>query len=282
MIETAIDSDPRAASTDPAQVAASFRHARINKIALQGYPGPAPQTLEQAYRIQDQAIKDWPDRVSGWKVGRILGALVDVHGTDRLIGPIFASSIQRAQPGAPSSFTAIQDGFCAVEGEFVFELAQDAQPSRTDYDSASALELVGALWTGIEIAGSPLATINALGPTVVVSDFGNNLGLILGAPLSDWHARLEHLRAGFEINDKLIGEGAVSAFPGGITKSLVFALNCAASRGMPLKRGMLISTGAVTGVHDIKSGEKARALFGPDGDILCQRLPTSNHYEAIG
>ncbi len=30
-------------------------------------------------------------------------------------------------------------------------------------------------------AGSPLATINALGPTVVATDFGNNAGLILGA-----------------------------------------------------------------------------------------------------
>ena len=33
---------------------------------------------------------------------------------------------------------------------------------------------------GVEMAGSPLATINELGPTVVAADFGNNNGLILG------------------------------------------------------------------------------------------------------
>ncbi|WP_085341158.1 2-keto-4-pentenoate hydratase [Aquidulcibacter paucihalophilus] len=253
-------------------IAGQFRAARLSKTALSDFPGPLPRVLDESYAIQDAAIAGWPDKLVGWKVGRILGDLVAVHGTDRLIGPIFAASLQRATGETEESFAAIQDGFCAVEGEYVFELAADAIPGKTDYDASSALDLVGELWTGIEVAGSPLATINDLGPAVVVSDFGNNWGLILGKPVLNWRARLEDLTCAVTINGNVVGTGVVTAFPGGITQSLVFALNCAAGRGLPLKRGMLISTGAVSGVHDAKPGDHAIADFGQDGIIACHRL----------
>lgn len=272
MIDAVLDTQNATFATSADEVATAFRLARIGSSALDGFPGKIPETLDQAYVIQDQAIKNWPDVVRGWKVGRILGDLVDVHGTDRLIGPIFEAAIYRAQPNQSISFSSVTGGFCAVEGEYVFELGQDADPKRLDYDSESALALVADLWTGIEIAGSPLATINALGPTVVVSDFGNNLGLILGQPVLNWCTRLDDLECRVQIDSQTVGEGTVSSFPGGITQSLVFALNCAARRGMPLKQGMWISTGAVTGVHDISLNEYAEAQFQGVGTIACQRI----------
>ena len=259
-------------ATQASAIAGEFRAARMSRTALTDFPGPLPRLLDESYAIQDVAIAHWPDELVGWKVGRILGDLVAVHGTDRLIGPIFAASLQNADGEGEQDFAAIADGFCAVEGEYVFELATDAVPNKTDYDASSALALVGQLWTGIEVAGSPLATINDLGPTVVVSDFGNNWGLILGKPVQNWQARLEDLTCSVTVNGDVVGTGIVTAFPGGITQSLVFALNCAASRGLPLKRGMLISTGAVSGVHDAKAGDHAIADFGPDGRIACHRL----------
>ncbi|OYU78229.1 MAG: 2-keto-4-pentenoate hydratase [Alphaproteobacteria bacterium PA3] len=272
MFETSDSVKKTYSATQASTIAGQFRAARLSRTALKDFPGPLPRALDESYAIQDAAIAHWPDQVIGWKVGRILGDMVAVHGTDRLIGPIFAASLQRADNEAELDFAAIADGFCAVEGEYVFELATDAEPGKTDYDASSALALVGELWTGIEVAGSPLATINDLGPTVVVSDFGNNWGLILGKPLQNWQARLEELICSVTINGDVVGTGIVTAFPGGITQSLVFALNCAASRGLPLKRGMLISTGAVSGVHDAKPGDHAIADFGPDGKIACHRL----------
>jgi 2-keto-4-pentenoate hydratase len=272
MIQAVLESQLDDAARVPSDVAAAFRVARMTFRAMQQFPANVPETLDQAYRTQDQAIREWPDVVQGWKVGRILGELVDVHGTDRLIGPIFATAIQRAASGQMVDVISIPNGFCAVEAEYVFELGQDADPQRTDYDRDSALALVADLWTGIEIAGSPLATINDLGPTVVVSDFGNNLGLILGQPVADWRNRLGQLACNMQINHKDIGAGSVAGFPGGIVQSLVFALNCAARRGFALKKGMWVSTGAVTGVHEIDMHAHAEAGFGPDGTIACRRI----------
>jgi 2-keto-4-pentenoate hydratase len=253
-------------------IAAQFRAARLENLALAEFPGSIPTSLQQAYIIQDQAIADWPDVILGWKVGRILGDLAIKFGVNRLIGPIFSTSVAKASAGTLVEFDAISGGFCAVEGEFVFELGTDADPTQTSYEGQDALALVQSLWTGIEIAGSPLATINALGPTVVISDFGNNKGLILGNQVAQWRERLERLCCEVAIDDTIIGTGCVDAFPGGITQSLVFALNTAAQRGHPLKAGMLISTGAVTGVHDIVEGQTSTADFGSDGKINCQRV----------
>jgi 2-keto-4-pentenoate hydratase len=271
MLDVREKAESKLADKDALAIASALRAARQSAIALLDYPGSKPTKLSDSYLIQDHAIAAWPDAIAGWKVGRILGDLVDVHKTDRLIGPIFKSSIQRADGATPVSFTAFEGGFCAVEGEYVFELDADANPDRTDYDTQSALTLIRGLWTGIEIAASPLAKINEWGPAVVVSDFGNNKGLILGKRLDDWQSRLADLHCAVTIESALVGRGSVSAFPGGIAQSLVFALNCAAKRGMPLKAGMFVSTGAVSGVHNIGAGQSAFADFGSDGTIYCQR-----------
>jgi 2-keto-4-pentenoate hydratase len=50
--------------------------------------------------------------------------------------------------------------------------------------------------------------------------------------------------------------------------ALVFLLENLARRGRTLKAGQLVSTGAVTGVHDIRIGQRSRVSFNGSGDIL--------------
>jgi 2-keto-4-pentenoate hydratase len=251
-------------------IADAFRVARQTGKALAGFPGLRPVSLVESYGVQDEAIDLWPDDIAGWKVGRILGELADSLGADRLIGPIFGKSVQNYQSGTVADFVAITGGFCAVEAEYVFKLGHDAPQDGKPVSDEQALDLVATLHIGIEIAGSPLATINDLGPCIIISDFGNNAGLIIGPPVNNWRARIADLSASMTIDGVEIGRGDVSAFPGGIAQALSFAVNLAAKRGRPLKRGMLISSGAVTGVHSIHAGQSAVAHFGDDGEIACR------------
>src|SRR6185312_5146805 len=94
-------------------------------------------------------------------------------GEDRLVGPIFRRGLRLAPPEALIDFPVIKDGFAAIEAELVFRLGADADPDKTHWTPEDAARLVSGLHVGIETAGSPLAAINELGPTVVVSDFGN-------------------------------------------------------------------------------------------------------------
>ncbi|MEY3235509.1 2-keto-4-pentenoate hydratase [Aquidulcibacter sp.] len=245
-------------------IAAAFRNARLTNTALTCFPGRIPSVVAESYDIQRAAIASWPDAICGWKVGRILGDLVNVHGADRLIGPIFRKSLQISKGDVCVSFSAIDGGFCAIEPEIVFKLAADAPTSGDHIDAAQAVKLVDNVFVGIEIAGSPLATINELGPCVVVSDFGNNAGLILGPSLTNWRGRLGTIEASTWIDGQLVGTGTDAAFPGGVIQSLVFALNQTAQMGLPIKAGALVSTGAISGVHEIVAGQFASCTFGSD------------------
>jgi 2-keto-4-pentenoate hydratase len=256
-------------------VAARFVEARLAGRALPDYPGPVRIDMATAYAIQDAAIAAWPDRVAGWKLGRIPPPL-DVHfGAGRLAGPVFSRNVWLAGP-EPMAFGAIPGGFTAVEAEYVLEIAErpTVRPgSGEPWDAESVAPYVAAVHIGIEIAGSPFAGINDHGPAVTASDFGNNAGLILGASVANWRERLDDLTCSLEIDGVEIGTGGARSIPGGPLDSLAFLLNLLETRGRRLEAGQLISTGAATGVHRIEIGESAVADFGDDGRIACFAVP---------
>ena len=269
-------SEDSSSSPSPAAVATAFTGARSQAVAVPGFPGDVlPATLADAYAIQDEAIALWPDRIIGWKIGRIPEPFAAQLGADRLMGPIFAGKLWQAG-ATPTAVPVFVGGFAAVEAEFVIRVARNADPAKTAYTLEEVAELIGAFHVGIEMAGSPLATINVLGPTAVVSDFGNNNGLILGPELPDWQGQpLEALRCETFIEGQSVGTGTGANLPGGPVSALRFALETGAQRGRPLQAGDLISTGAVTGIHDIHAGEKARVTFPGGHEIHCVTVPAA-------
>jgi 2-keto-4-pentenoate hydratase len=251
-----------------AAIAATFVAARREARSLAEFPGTIPADLAAAYLCQDLAIEAWPDRLIGWKVGMIAPPLRARFGAERVAGAIFDAGLRTARGSV--EFPVFVGGFAAVEAEFVLRIAHDAPSGKVDWTEREAHALVGDMHIGIETAGSPLATINELGPTVVAADFGNNAGLILGPPVSDWAARpLQSLAVVTSIDGTIVGRGDASLLPRGPIGALQFLAAQTARIGRPLRAGMLVSTGAVTGVHDIKPGQSALADFGSAGRISC-------------
>jgi 2-keto-4-pentenoate hydratase len=69
---------------------------------------------------------------------------------------------------------------------------------------------------GLEVASSPLASINRLGPAVVVSDFGNHAGLVVGPEVPRWRARPpESLTCETFVDGRSVGKGGGASVPGG-------------------------------------------------------------------
>ena len=71
------------------------------------------------------------------------------------------------------------------------------------------------------------------------------------------------------IEEQSVGAGGASDAPDGPLDALAFLAGHLAQRGKPLKAGHLVTTGAVTGVHDIRIGQHSRVSFNGSGDILC-------------
>lgn len=261
-------------TTTPEMVAIAerFVHARRHGQALAGFPGPVPEDLVAAYRVQDLAIARWPDRVVGWKVGYIAPERRDASGDERLLGPVFARQCWHAT-GATQPVPVFVGGFAAIEAEYVLRVDADAPADKLDWTPEEAEALPARLFIGVEVASSPLATINILGPRVVVSDFGNNNGLVLSAEIADWIALDEsQLRVQTEIDGTVVGTGGAGNLPGGLRAAYAFALSRSARRGRPLKKGELIATGNATGIHDIAVGQQAVIRFEGHGDISCKAV----------
>jgi 2-keto-4-pentenoate hydratase len=69
-----------------------------------------------------------------------------------------------------------------------------------------------------------------------------------------------------------VGLGGAGSVPGGLLAALAFALNRCARRRLALKSGSLVTTGAATGIHDIRVGQQARITFGAWGAIDCRAV----------
>ncbi len=256
-----------------AAIAERFVQARLDATPMREFPGSLPPNLDGAYAIQAEAIARWPDRVAGWKVAMLGPGWKERLGEERLVGPVFRAGVRTASGNGVVEFPVIQDGFAAVEAEFIFRLGQDAPTAKTLWSPEEAAALVSSLHVGVETAGSPLSSINELGPLAIVSDFGNNSGVIVGALVPSWQRRpLHSIPSETFIEGVSVGRGSAASVPGDPLAALAFALARCAHLGRPLRSGDLISTGATTGVHQIRQGQSARLSFGEFGDIHCRAV----------
>ncbi len=111
-----------------------------------------------------------------------------------------------------------------------------------------------------------MAVVNERGATSIISDFGNNAGVLVGPQIPDWQTRpLEEMPAKVIVDDETVGDTTAAAVPGGPLQALRFLIELCAARRIELPNGTLVSSGAVTGVHDVKMDSIARLEFGPFG-----------------
>lgn len=251
-------------------IADRFLSARRAAKGLAEYPGPLPATLADAYAIQDAAMAAWGKRVIGWKVGRVVPPLSERFATDRLAGPIFADQVALADRGEPA-MPVFGEGFVAGEAEFLLRIAASPPAGQTEFTLFEAARLIDRVHVGIEVASSPLGPINAIGPLAVVSDFGNNNGLVVGPEVPDW------VTSGFEdwevetvIEGRTAGTGRARGFPDGAIGAARFLFELLARRGIAVEAGQWISSGAVTGVHQAAPGERIEARFGSGLSVSCR------------
>lgn len=256
-------------AADPAAIAQQFVDARLKARCTPDYPGVIPQSMAESYAIQDVAIRLFPDEVVGWKVGGVPPEQQPKLGVHRLAGAIFAGNVWPARGDAVVPLPEIEGGFAAVESEFIARIGADADPAKTEWTMEEATAIVDKVFIGVELAGSPLSAINDLGSAVVASDFGNNGGLMIGAEIENWHERLDGIEVETVINGASVGKGGSTSLAGGAMESVRFLLEHCARWGRPLKAGMLVSTGAVTGVHRVHASDEAVCIFKDIAELHC-------------
>ena len=247
------------------QIAYAFVDARRSWKSVLSYPGNPPADLASAYQIQDEAISIWRRQIGGWKVGKINPPTSDKLGANRLIGPVFEDTIQ-FENGDGNAFRVFEGGFAAVEAEFMLRLSP--RGGSLPRDRREAMAWVDEVRIGIEVASSPYARINADGPCVTVSDHGNNAGLLIGKRVerAQW-AMLDEVEVSLDIDGREVGRATTATMLDGPFGAVCFLLENLAKRQIEPRAGWWVSSGAITGVHEIAPGGPASVNFASIGSI---------------
>lgn len=246
-------------------IASAFVAARRSGTAISQFPGRTPHDLAAAYAIQDCAISLWEREIGGWKVGRINPPRDSLLGADRLVGPAFRDTILFAS-GQPCVFPVFHDGFAAAEAEFMLRLAPREGPLPTT--SEAAMNWIDEVRIGIEIASSPYPRINADGPCVTIADHGNNAGLLLGpvVPRAMW-GHLDEVEVTLCVDDHQVGIATTATMLDGPFGAARFLIANLASRSIAVQPGWWVSSGAITGVHEVLPGSRVAASFSGHGSV---------------
>jgi 2-keto-4-pentenoate hydratase len=163
------------------------------------------------------------------------------------------------------------EGFAAAEAEFVLRIGKSPPLGQTRFSLAETADLIDAVHVGIEIASSPLTTINQLGPAAIISDFGNNNGLIVGDAIENWRdSGFEQWPVTTSIDGAEVGTGIAADFNEGAIGSARFLFELLTPLGHSLTPGQWISSGAVSGVHQATPGQRVEARFGSHSLVRCE------------
>ena len=253
--------------------------ARSMATPLSSFPGLLPRDTQTAYAIQTNSIVNWPDEVGGWKVGGITPAFREHFAAERLAGPIFKSQIVQISDGHDVTMDGFRSGLCGHRSRNLLLRQQSLLALKTLNTSNLHLEdLVASIHVGAEIASSPLAAINDIGPGAIISDFGNNAGLVIGPEISRWQERSsDPVDITVEVDGKTvgsitrsIGDDALAAFG--------FLVDLTLSRGLTNAGGYLRYLWRAEWYSRCCAGSGIKCCFCRAGRvqrILC--TPISNH-----
>lgn len=261
---------------DPKPISKALIDARRACEPISGFPADLPQSLEQAYAVQLESIANWDADLIGFKVGGVPPKFQKQFPTIWQAGPMFADQQYTIKDGESIYVTVFEGGFAAYEAELVFVL-KDLDKLDAPLESIEEThKFIKAVHLGAEIASSPNLEVNNLGPGSIISDMGNNAGVVLGpeAPLSilDDFSKLEVV---LHIDDVEIGRATPNPGDNGPLGALRFILNhfIRMKGQLDLPENCLISSGAITGVHQSHAGTKGHIKFGDMAEYELKMVP---------
>ncbi|MEO0450812.1 MAG: 2-keto-4-pentenoate hydratase [Pseudomonadota bacterium] len=250
-----------------AHISDALVNARWERRVLPGFPGELPADLDEAYAVQDRSIALWDDDVVAWKVGGIPPHLRPVLGQDWVTGPIY-SKRQRFAGQGRVEMAVFDGGFAAVEAEIVLEFGDLSRLNTVSPTAEEIARFVEACYIGVEIASSPMPDINVIGPLAVISDFGNNHGMIVGRQIEDWSPeKLSSIGVKTFVEGELVGTALPPAPPAGPMGAAAFLVGNLKRRGRLIPPGLKVSSGALTGIHDVQVGHRSTVTFSDLGEI---------------
>jgi 2-keto-4-pentenoate hydratase len=224
-------------------------------------PDEIPASAAEAYAVQDAILRRLAIPIAGWKAGAASPT------AEPQAGPILAD---RLKP-SPARFAMPANAFRTVEGEVAFMLGRDLPTRSQGYSEDEVWDAMATLHVGIEVLESSFIDRRKISEHAVLGDLLNNGAYCYGAAVKDWRGLdVATPEASIWIDGNEVRR-AKAGTPGGHPKRLLtWLVNHAAARGLPLKAGMIITTGSHTGMLDAPPGTTVMARLEGIGEATLQ------------
>jgi len=208
---------------------------------------------KEAYRVQDAVFAAlWSRaRPAAWKAG---GPSDKVEPT---AAPIPPENLLRS----PASVAGAKMHMIGVEAEVAFRFAKDLPSQTRPYSARAVAAAVGEVLVTIELCDTRLADWKKSSGLWKLADFQNNSALVVGSGTKDWQ-KLDFLQqeVEFRIGARVVKAKGAHSF-GNPFRLLPWLAQHCAKRGLGLRAGDIVTTGAWTGLEIGKAGDEVTARF---------------------
>lgn len=240
--------------------------ARRDGRKMEALPSDAePQTLEDAYAIQEEILNGIGLKLAGWKVALTNDEAMQRAGaTEPAAGPLFAPHIVES----PQTIEGNAETVGGFECEFAFRIGKDIPAEGAPYTGQVIKAAVDSLHPAVEVVGLRFANRPSLGVRGVVADHAGNFSFVYGPAVPGWEkldlakCRVRHLVDGEEVaasgGDNVLGNPL---------NALAWLANHLAKRGHEIKAGQWVTSGAATGPIPAPPGSTMSADFGQLGTV---------------
>ncbi|EJN09560.1 2-keto-4-pentenoate hydratase [Herbaspirillum sp. YR522] len=210
-----------------------------------------------AYAVQDAGLRQWGP-VGGWKVGR---------GTDGL--PCCAPLPQAGVLPSGVVLGGPQWRIRGLEAELALRVGRDFDPGPEQPARHTMLTVFDAMLPVIEVVETRLANPPCGNPLVGLADLLSHGALVLGPAVAFDEAATDvrRITASVAIDGQQVAHMTGANPAGDIWPLLSWLAHHSAARGLPWKKGQIITTGSCSGVQHARPGARVQASLSGLGDV---------------
>lgn len=248
------------------EAARLLENARTGLAPMDALPEDCrPQSVQDAYRIQDALIELIDDVTFGWKVGATNEMAQQSFGID---SPFSGRLLVSRAVKSPATVKASLFSMCAIECEVAFAMDRDLPASGNPYALEDVFQVANEVHPAIEIVDSRFTDFRSVGGPSAIADNGLDGGFVYGKAVKGWRTmELEAHTVSLIVNGSRVGQGSGAAVLGHPVNALHWLVNNVTGRGMDIRKGELVTTGTWTGIYMAQPGDVVCADFGELGRI---------------
>ena len=266
-------------SLDQVERCAAFLYgARSQDRILERIP-PAlkPQSLGDAYAVQDRLFTLLGDCTGGWFLGC---TNPDIQRQLGMTHPYAARLRKSAVHPSPVHLEVAPALPVVLEVEFAFRLGEDLPARAKPYSMDEVVDAVLSVHPAIEVVISYLSDWTRQPFFDLVADNGTDGALVYGEGTTAWQKLdLDFIDATLFVDGARVQSGSGQNIEGGPLTMLVWLANHVSRKGVGLKAGQICNTGSCTSIHYVEKNCTATASFTHLGEVRVNLSPSPGNEE---